>query len=826
MSNCRERYPVQFQQDKDKKDKMDKENIQSNNKMSSYKLDEEQDHVFNEKTEYEHYDIESQQKFGGYDEISKPYRFKGFLKLTFITGLLYLFVSHLGTSLINPFSSIGSIGSIGSYERDFNITELSDAYLNVLKHSNLASEWLKKYTSEPHLAGTNYGLVEFTSNKFEEFGFQSSIEAHNLYINYPGKENTLKLLKPDGDGYKVVYQPTLVEDVLKEDPTTNGTDLIPAFHGYSANGNVTGPLVFANYGTREDFDLLKSKNVNIDGSVVIVRYGKIFRGLKVKFAQESGAIGVIIYSDPADDYVPEDEESYPDGPGRNPSSIQRGSVQFLSSLPGDPSRFTDRSPESLANLTTIPQIPSLPISYKEAEPILSSINGHGLNLGFHGGLKNFSYVTGPSNHQVNIFNNNTYTFTDLWNVYGLYEGHDTNEVIIVGNHRDAWIKGGASDPNSGSAALLEVARSLGELFKLGWKPQKSILLASWDGEEYGLLGSTAFAEKFSEEIGKKVVGYLNMDVAVSGSHLNLAASPIMNEFLLNVADQVSYPKTNQTLKEHFLNESHINILGSGSDYTSFYEHLGVTSVDLGFGVGKGDAVYHYHSNYDSYHWMATYADPGFKLHNALAQYLGLLIINLSEPKLLQSYQAHDYSQAIKLYFDELVEEIPNEWLYKPVTVEDIETLGCHFMKNEKNKKKKNHHNFTLTDLINSTYHELKGFNRVSINHDHYTKSLQKAWEEDVSKSKNPFRKFIFNRKVKNANNKLKHLEKEFLYEGGLNGRDWFKHVVFASGRYTGYAGQKLPGLTEALEDHDFEETARWIGIIKRSIKKGLISLVV
>ncbi len=797
MSGCSERYsfrlryPIQFK------------------KMTSNKGIRLSEDSFNEKSQY--YDVEAQPVKA--ESEGKRFKRSSFLKISVFIGTLY----YLWFANILSFNNYGSIAPFD--QRDFNITELSDAYLNVLQHSNLAGKWLKKYTAEPHLAGTNYGLVEFTAEKFEEYGFTTKIDTHNCYINYPGKNNTLKVLKPHGDEFKVIYQPTLVEDVLKEDPTTDGDDLIPAFHGYSANGNVTGPLVFANYGTKEDFKLLESKGVNVKGSVVIVRYGKIFRGLKVKFAQEAGAVGVIIYSDPADDYVPEDEDSYPKGPGRNPSSIQRGSVQFLSSLPGDPSRFSDKTPEALAELDTIPKIPSLPISYKEAEPILVQLNGYGLDLGFHGGLSKFKYSTGPSHNQVNIFNNNTYTFTDLWNVFGLYEGHDTNEVILLGNHRDAWIKGGAGDPNSGSAALLEIARALGELFKLGWKPQKSILLASWDGEEYGLVGSTAFAEKFSDEIGKKVVGYINMDVAVSGSHLSLAGSPLLNEFLLDIADQVSYPRTNQTLKEHFVNESQIHILGSGSDYTSFYEHLGVTSIDLGFGNGKGDPVYHYHSNYDSYHWMEKFADPGFVLHNSLAQYIGLLIINLSEPKVLQSYQAHDYSESIYSYFDELVEKIPNSWLHKSVTLEDDEqSNGCHMMKK--------HHNVTLSSLVNSTYHELKGFIRVSKKHDHYTKTLQKIWDEDISKSKNPFRKFIFNRKVKNANNKLKHLEKEFLYEDGLNGRDWFKHVVFASGRYTGYAGQKLPGLTEALEDHDFEQTARWIGIIKKSIKKGLISLVV
>lgn len=410
MSNCSERYSYRL-----------KTSIPFN-KMTLRLSEDSSDYKVDEKLPYNSdYDLESNQSF------KRQSRFRKIVKFAFITYVIYLALDffQLNQHIVGPF------GSIKPYEREFNLTELTDAYLNVLKHSNLAGDWSKKYTSEPHLAGTNYGLVEFTAQKFEEYGFESKIEAYNSYINYPGTGNTVKLLKPHKNEFKVIYQPTLVEDVLEEDPTTSGDDLIPAFHGYSANGNVTGPIVFANYGTKEDFRLLESKNVNVKGSVVIVRYGKIFRGLKVKFAQEAGAVGVIIYSDPADDYTPDGVDAYPEGPGRNPSSIQRGSVQFLSSLPGDPSRFTDRSPEALANLTTIPQIPSLPISYKEAQPILVQLNGYGLDLGFEGGIANFSYTTGPSHSQLNIFNNNTYEFTDLWNVFGLYEGHEgSNEVIV------------------------------------------------------------------------------------------------------------------------------------------------------------------------------------------------------------------------------------------------------------------------------------------------------------------------------------------------------------------------------------------------------------
>lgn len=679
------------------------------------------------------------------------------------------------------------------------LKELSNQYIEFLSHSNLASNWSERYTCEPHLAGLNEGLAQYTADKFSEYGFKSRIEPINVYINYP-KEFSLKLLGSKGE---LIYQPTLIEDKLEEDPTTKGKGLVPAFHGYSANGLVDSEFVFANYGTKEDFDLLKSKKVPIKDKVVIVRYGRIFRGLKVKFAEELGAAAVLMYSDPSDDYDSGELVPYPDGPGRNPSSIQRGSVQYLSNLPGDPSRFLSQDEilnGGLNNLTSIPKIPSLPISYKEVIPILKELNGKGKKLGFKGGIEEFDYSTGPSiGRTLTLYNNNDYKFQDIHNVYGLVEGKDKSKVIVLGNHRDSWIKGGAGDPNSGSAVLLEIARALKNLFDQGFKPNYSILLASWDGEEYGLLGSTAFAEKYSHILKKEVVAYINLDAAVTGTRLKIASSPLLDKFLLNVADKIKHPLKDQTLKENFLLESKISILGSGSDYTSFFEHLGITSVDLGFSTGKGDAVYHYHSNYDSFKWISTYGDPGFLFHNTLAQYIGLLVLELSENKLLYSFNLEVYSKNLKNYFNDLIEEFPKKW---PNNLT---------YKNKKFKELLNETNLKIDELISK-----------SIKFDYNTKFLQQIWETDIYNSKNPFKRYSFLRKVYRTNDILKHFEKNaFLHEDGLDNRSWFKHIVFASGRYTGYAGQRLPGLTEAVEDLDFENAVKWTEILKESINKAI-----
>lgn len=723
------------------------------------------------------------------------------------------FKEYVGFSILSLFILFHLV-SIGPSPKE-ELEALTRGYSNVLETSNLASNWSQKYTQEAHLAGKNYELAEFTADKFKEYGFDSKIEPFNVYINYPG-EFSLKLVNKKG---KVIYQPTLVEDALPEDPTTIGDDVVPAFHGYSANGNVTAEFVFANYGTKEDFNLLDSKKVEIKDKVVIVRYGKIFRGLKVKFAQELGAAGVLIYSDPSDDYANEDAQPYPKGPGRNPSSIQRGSVQFLSTLPGDPARFLtdeEKANGGLDKLDSIPRIPSLPISYKEVIPILKELNGKGLKLGFEGGLKDFDYSTGPSvGKSLNLYNNNEYKFQDIHNVYGLIEGREKDKVIILGNHRDAWIKGGAGDPNSGSATLLEIARGLNELFKIGYKPRYSILLASWDGEEYALLGSTAFAEKYSASLKKEIVAYINLDAAVTGSHLSISASPLLNKFLLDVADLIDHPEKPGSLRDQFLAENKtVSILGSGSDYTSFFEHLGITSVDLGFGTGKGDPVYHYHSNYDSYHWMSTYGDPGFVYHNTLAKLIGTLVLQISETKVLRSFNAEEYALQLKDYFGELVEQFPKHWFNETITLDDPSSEDGH-----------DGETFRFINLVNITKSKLEFLIKEARHTDFEGKGLQKVWEKFIYKSRNPFKRFAFSRKVNKLNGKLQDFERgSFLHEEGLNGRPWFKHIVFASGRYTGYAGQKLPGLTEAVEDLDFKNAVKWTNILKKSVNYAAVKL--
>uniref|UniRef100_A0A060T6Z2 ARAD1B23584p n=1 Tax=Blastobotrys adeninivorans TaxID=409370 RepID=A0A060T6Z2_BLAAD len=665
--------------------------------------------------------------------------------------------------------------------------------------SNRIRDWSYKYTQERHLAGENYPLVEWTRDKWQEYGIKSEIVQYDVYLNRP-VDHAVNLYDESG---KVVFSASLKEDKLDQDPTSNLTDseLVPTFHGYSASGNATGKFVYANYGTKEDYDRLVELGIDFTDKVVITRYGRIFRGLKVKFAQDLGASAVLIYSDPADDGGITEKNGYkpyPDGPARNPSSVQRGSVQFLPLLPGDPTTPGYASKPGVDRTDpyfSIPSIPSIPISYRDALPLLKQLNGHGpgpeeIGDGWKGDLDDFDYSAGPSVVDVNVFNEQDYDIRPIWNVIGRIEGVIKDEAIVIGNHRDSWITGGAGDPNSGSAVLIELARAFGELKKLGWRPMRTIILASWDGEEYGLLGSTEWGEEHKRFINAHVLAYLNVDVACSGSRFSASASPLLNDLIRRVAGRVPAPDGHRSLRYYWTGhddkaEPHIGSLGSGSDYTVFQDHIGVPSMDMGFGPGGNDSVYQYHSNYDSFHWMDTYGDPEWKFHTTVAKLWGLLTITLSEQEVIP-FKATEYGQSLADYVDGLQDK-----LEAVATEEIVRVYG------------------QLKDSITSFIDKAKEF-------DAYTSRLQNEYSHDYPWYRF-YKKITLLFQIKIANFKLFKIERQFVYEGGLDGRPWFKHVVYAPDRYKGYAGVLLPGLSEAIQDSNIEGIAKWTDIIQRAV---------
>ncbi|KAK4999806.1 hypothetical protein LTR66_001230 [Elasticomyces elasticus] len=672
-----------------------------------------------------------------------------------------------------------------------------------------AKEWSKYYTSGPHLAGKNLSQAVWTKERWQEFGIlQSEIVAYDVYINYP-IDHRLALLNNGSVGYEA----KLEEDVLDGDETSQLPDRVPTFHGYSASGNVTAPYVFVNYGTYRDFEELQKANVSLEGKIALIKYGGIFRGLKVKRASELGMIGAVIYSDPGDDGEVTEEhgyEAYPDGPARNPSSVQRGSVQYLSIAPGDPTTpgypSKPGAPRQPVD-TAIPDIPSIPISYVDALPFLKALNGHGPSITSFpeswqsGGLahKGVEYSIGPSPDDVmlNLVNEQEYVTTPLWNVIGIINGSIPDEVVVLGNHRDAWIAGGAGDPNSGSAAMNEVIRSFGAAVQKGWRPQRTIVFASWDGEEYGLIGSTEWVEEYLPWLSHATIAYLNVDVGARGTKFTAAAAPLLDRSLIEVTKDILSP--NQTISNRTINDlwdGRIRTMGSGSDFTAFQDFAGIPCVDMGFGGGRGDPVYHYHSNYDSFSWMQKYGDPGFEYHIAIAKLWALLAAKLAEEPVV-SFNASDYATALERYVHSVKDKIEAD-------LDEGERI-------------------LYTAPLIALEKAVESLQTVSSEFDTYIASLAEL-AASPNKPRTPGARAKLYAQVRTANTKLKYLERSFLYAPGLDGRNWFKHVVFAPGIWTGYAGATFPGLVEAVESSDKKAFAKWVGIITGSVHRAAVLL--
>ncbi|KAI0890933.1 Zn-dependent exopeptidase [Annulohypoxylon nitens] len=755
-----------------------------------------------------------------------------FCTLALSSSLIALFITFLITVVFAP-PHTGHRGWPGHDHKHVSFEELQKILLDT-PSSDKASEWSKYYTAGAHLAGKNLSQAEWTRDRWTEWGIKSEVVAYETYLNYPVDHRLALLEKSKSDStdagtWKVSFEATLEEDVLDEDPTTQLDESIPTFHGYSASGNVTGSFVYVNYGTFWDFEDLVKANVSLEGKIAIARYGGIFRGLKVKRAQELGMIGIVLYSDPGDDgKITEANgyDTYPNGPARHPSSVQRGSVQFLSVAPGDPTTPGYPSKPGVPRAPvdgSIPSIPSLPISYVEALPILKALNGLGPKAKDFGeywtrntGLdyKGIEYNVGPSpdNVVLNLYNEQEYTITPQWDVIGIINGTIPDEVIVVGNHRDAWIAGGAGDPNSGSAVINEAIRSFGQALEKGWKPLRTIVFASWDGEEYGLVGSTEWVEEYLPWLSVTNVAYINVDVGVRSPIFEANAAPLLHKLIYDVTALVQSP--NQTVKGQTVRDlwdGYIGTMGSGSDFTAFQDFAGVPSLDMNFGGQTDDSpIYHYHSNYDSYHWMAEFGDPGFVYHKTMAQILGLAVAKIAETPLI-SLNATDYANALKEYVEKAEARLESSQA-ELSTEEEIFEFRARSVGAE---VKGDQEAFKVS--LNLLYQAISEFKEAAIALDAKSDELTEKINEDI-----PWWKWITKLKlfheIRFVNTKYKTIERAFLYPKGLDERPWFKHVVFAPGIWTGYAGAVFPGLVESIDNQDFENAQRWVYIIEDRIK--------
>ncbi|HXM50767.1 MAG TPA: M28 family metallopeptidase [Pyrinomonadaceae bacterium] len=661
-----------------------------------------------------------------------------------------------------------------------------------------AREELRRLTAEAHLAGSpeDYATAIYVRDQMRSFGLTADMREYQVLLPYPRTPSIVELIAPRHERLQVR------EDVVPEDPSSSSKKIVPLFNGYGASGDITAPLVYVNYGLPNDYEDLRKAGVEVKGKIAIARYGNSFRGVKAKVAEDNGAIGLIIYSDPADDGFTQGEV-YPKGPWRPESSAQRGSVQFLFIYPGDP--LTPGLPaipgtprlkkEQALNL---PHIPVQPISYGDAQHLLKPLRGPVRPKGFQGGLP-FTYHAGGTNDvRVHLKTDIEFATKTIWDVITRVDGAVAKDRwVVLGNHRDAWVFG-AVDPNSGTTAMLELGRGLGQLMKSGWKPGRSIILGSWDAEEQGLIGSTEWAEENAAELKEKAVAYLNMDVAVSGPNFGASSVPSMWKLIHSAAQEVKDPKTAKSIYEAWRDRARadaadselydangnerpaaaprIGALGSGSDYTPFLQHLGVPSLDMGFNGDYGV----YHSAYDSFYWMAHFGDPTFQYHVAAAQIWGTIALRLADAAGLP-FDYTDYASQLREFVNETKRLAVRHKLADSFDAKSLLNAVDNFA-DEAAKVDKRRHSEVL--------------------------DVEKSSGGDAIA------------RLRRLNDALMQAERALIDDRGLHGRTWFKHQIYAPGFYTGYAALPLPDLRQAIEDGRAADASEAAGRITEAIKRA------
>ncbi len=623
---------------------------------------------------------------------------------------------------------------------------------------------LRHLTSEPHLAGTqaSYRVAKWLRDQFRSFGFDADIVTYTAWLPYP-REIKLELTKPEAKQLASPEQP------FDGDKDTFDKGVVPAFNDYSPSGEVTAPVVYVNYGMPDDYRQLANLGVDVTGKVVIARYGVGYRGIKAKLAEEHKAAALIIYSDPQEDGFAIGDP-YPRGPWRPVSGIQRGSIIYTQIYPGDPltpgTASTPNAPRiALSDATNLPHIPTMPINAQDAAVILSKLDGQEAPRSWQGSLP-FTYHLGSGDAEVHMKLVMDYQQRPVYDVVAKLHGSSDDQWVILGNHHDAWVFG-AADPGSGTAAMLETARSLGELAKSGWKPRRTIVICEWDAEEPGLIGSTEWVEANRAELQAKAVAYINTDVGVTGPNFTAGDTPSLDQVIRDTTKDIQDPATGRSVYDAWYNRSSnqrgdataratpmvdasgaapVARLGSGSDFCAFFDYAGIPSIDLSFAGDYGV----YHSLYDDFYWMKHFGDPTFAYHATLARVLGTLALRLDEADILQ-YDYASYASEIEHWATDRITHAASE------SDQDImEPILDAAAK--------------LTTSATNASHALSAISDVPI---------------DPAESDQINRAFAA-------------VEQGLLDPDGLAGRPWFKHTIYAPGSYTGYAAEVLPGITEAL----------------------------
>lgn len=643
--------------------------------------------------------------------------------------------------------------------------------------------YMEFMAARPHHAGSPRSKVvaEYVLGNLREWGLDARIEEFEALLPYPTVRQ-LEVIEPNH------FVGKLKEPVVPQDPDSGDAHQLPTFNAYSASGDVTGDVIYANFGLPDDYDWLSKEGIDVRGKIVITRYGKSWRGTKPKVAAERGAIACLIYSDPQQDGFFEGDP-YPLGPMRPPDGVQRGSVLDMPLYPGDPlspgwasEKGARKLPMSEAN--TIMKIPVLPISWADAQHILEPLKGPVVPRDWRGGLP-FTYHAGPGT-RVHLRAEFDWSSRPLFDVIATIPGSESpDEWVIAGNHHDAWVNG-ADDPVSGAVSLLEAARSLARLQKQGWKPKRTIKIALWDGEEFGLLGSTEWAEKHQDELRQKAVAYLNSDNTGKG-WLFVSGSHTLEQFAEELASSIQQPNSAATLadaalhhppsdEEEDLPPAHarkgfsIGALGAGSDYVAFLDYLGIASMNEGFAGQTKSGIYH--SIYDSIYWYNHFSDSTFADGRALSQYTVTALLRLADASVLP-FEFGRFSSTVTGYLDDIDRQAQRggQKLELAALRRQLETLKVSSAKYE-----------ALLDA-----------------------AIQKSTIERG--------------RAASLNQDLIKTERTLLEPDGLPNRSWYKHEIYAPGFYTGYGVKTVPGIREAVDAKDWTLAQKQAGIVEQCLSR-------
>ena len=715
-----------------------------------------------------------------------------------------LIVFSMSTSILDAQDLI-----MGFPEEETDAQITLEAKFDALLNADNLNSWMKYLTAQPHHVGSPYDkkVVDFVAAKFKEWGDQVRIEKFDVLFPTP-KLRLVEMLAP------TTYKASLTEPPVKGDPYSDQTkEALPGYNAFSVDGDVTADLVFVNYGIPEDYVELERRGISVEGKIVIAKYAGSWRGIKPKLAAEKGAIGCLIYSDPEDDgYYRGDV--YPKGPFKNEYGIQRGSVMDMPMAPGDPltpgyGATDDAVRIDIKEANTLTKIPVLPISYHDALPLLTALEGPVVPNSWKGALP-ITYHIGPGPAKVHLKLEFNWELKPAYDVIATMKGSTLpDEWVIRGNHHDAWVHG-ANDPISGLVALMEEARVVGDLVKQGHQPKRTMMYCAWGAEEQGLLGSTEWVETHAKELKEKVVAYINTDGTGAG-FLNAGGSHTLEMFFDEISKSVMDPVMNVSVFErrnalekvkNNTSWAHYKLgaLGSGSDYSPFFQHLGIASFNMGFGGESSGGEYH--TMYDSYQHYKRFKDPNFQYGVTLAKVAGRTSLRLANAHILPFEFTH-FTSVVKKYANEV-----------------INLAGSL-------REDANRHNMLINNgtyaLASNPKNNLKvPEKKASVPYFNFA-PLDNALIILTAQSDN-FTKTVNNRSLsyhsrRNLNTILRNMERALTREHGLPKRPWYKHHIYAPGFYTGYGVKTLPGVREAIEQSEFEQVQAQIDILASVINK-------